>query len=164
MGTSAAVRAVLTASLALPLLFSACKKDGECESHCGPCDGDPPIQRDTLAPVRFGNDDKGVPVVELLLEAEGTCEGEGTLHWVRWKDGAVSASVPGASMNDKSARIEYMKDLRSEAIVWHNDSLSMPFDRMLGEFRFSVIEDQELAGRFRCFRTVEGVECGPVKD
>lgn len=159
----AARRIVLPSLFIVLALSSACKKNEACESHCGPCDGEEPIAQDTLTPVRFGNDDKGVPVVEIYLEARNSCEGEGTRHWMRWQDGAVSVSEPGPSMNTLSARIEYLKDLQSEAIVWHNASLSMPFDRMLGEFHFSVIENGTLAGRFRCFRVVGGVDCGPAK-
>ena len=149
-------RALLRCSLLLAVLAaSGCKPDDECELHCGPCGGDPPLANDTLSPVRYGSDSQGVPVVELLYEAQGTCRedaanGGAAKVWMSWKAGAPAIGAPGPKLDTSTASLEYLSDLHNRAIVWHNVDLMLPYDETWGAFTFRAIEGGKQKGTFRC--------------
>lgn len=138
-----------------------CKKDPACEAHCGPCGGEDPLPRDTLSPVRYGSDTQGVPVIELLFEEHGSCPGESTKWWMRWKDGAPVAGDATGTLDTKTADLVYVTHLHSRAIVWQDLDLVIPYDQTWDAFSFSVIEAGEDKGTFQCAAADPTIACEP---
>lgn len=152
-------RSVLLASSLLALLAAlGCKREDRCEAHCGPCGGDEPLPYDTISPVRYGSDSQGMPVVELLYEAEGTCPGEATTAWMWWT-GTPVIGAPAGKLDTSTASLEYLTALHSRAIVWHNVDLVLPWDQTWDAFTFSVIQGGEDTGTFRCAAHAEVIAC-----